>query len=146
MISCDTNILYTAYNASLADHTKAFRFIQEHRTDREFMLCEQVLMEFYCLLRNPALSARALTPEEAVHVIQTFRTNPAWRIVDVITHQRERMDRVWQRAAERNFAYRKIFDLRLAETLIGHGVTDFATRNLKDFAGCGFTRLFDPCL
>jgi len=37
------------------------------------------------------------------------------------------------------------FDIRLAKTLLYHGVDAFATRNLKDFASCGFARLFDPC-
>lgn len=127
-------------------HDAAYRFLKEQVANRDFVLCEQVLMELYCLLRNPKLSTYGLTPEEAVGVIQTYRANPAWRIVDFSSNQREKMDRIWKKAAERNFAYRKIFDLRLAETLIGHGVRDFATRNIKDFSECGFIRVFDPCL
>jgi len=145
MISCDTNILYAAYNESSPEHTAAYTFIHEHRTNPEFVLCEQVLMEFYCLLRNPSLKM-ALSAEEAVQVVHAFRTNPKWRVVDMILQHREGMNRVWKKAAERNFAYRRIFDLRLAETLISNGVDMFATRNLKDFADCGFKRVFDPCL
>lgn len=145
MISCDTNILYAAYNESSHEHATAYRFLREHCANPEFVLCEQVLMEFYCLLRNPALK-HALSAEDAVKVIQAYRTNPMWRIVDVISHHREGMNKIWRKASERNFAYRKIFDLRLAETLISNGVDAFATRNIKDFVESGFKRVFDPCL
>jgi hypothetical protein len=37
-----------------------------------------------------------------------------------------------------------IFDTRLALTLRHHGVTDFATGNLKHFDGFGFARLWNP--
>ena len=145
MISCDTNILYAAYNESSHEHATAYRFLREHCANPEFVLCEQVLMEFYCLLRNPALK-HALSAEDAVSVVQVYRMNPAWRMVDVVTHHRGWMNKVWQKASERNFAFRKIFDLRLAETLMAHGVDEFATRNIKDFSGCGFKRVFDPCV
>jgi len=54
------------------------------------------------------------------------------------------MSQVWSKAAEAGFAYRRIFDVRLAMTLRHHGVTELATRNKKDFAGLGFTRVWDP--
>lgn len=145
MISCDTNILYAAYNESSHEHALAYNFISEYRANPEFVLCEQVLMEFYCLLRSPALK-QALSAEDAVNVVQAYRVNPEWRIVDGIARHREGMNKIWRKASERNFAYRKIFDLRLAETLISNGVDTFATRNIKDFAECGFKRVFDPCL
>jgi predicted nucleic acid-binding protein len=78
-----------------------------------------------------------------VAVIQRFRASPAWRIVDVPGEARI-MDGVWRTAAMSGIAYRRIFDLRLAATLRHHGVTDFATRNIKDFAGLGFTKVWDP--
>ena len=40
--------------------------------------------------------------------------------------------------------YRRIFDIRLALTLLHFGVTDFATTNLKDFEGLGFERIWNP--
>ena len=41
-------------------------------------------------------------------------------------------------------SYRRIFDIRLALTLLRFGVTDFATTNLKDFEGLGLERIFNP--
>ena len=53
---------------------------------------------------------------------------------------------IWREASQDGFAYRKIFDVRLAATLLHHGALDFATRNTKDFAGLGFARVWDPLI
>ena len=37
-----------------------------------------------------------------------------------------------------------MFDARLGFTLRHHGVREFATRNIKDFDGIGFGRVWDP--
>jgi toxin-antitoxin system PIN domain toxin len=145
MISCDTNILYAACNQDAARHGGARKFLSDNMGSPSFVLCEQVLMELYCLLRNPSVSKRPLSASEATRVIQRFRENPSWRIVDVPSDHRACMERVWKAASGNAFAFRRIFDIRLAETLLHHGVEAFATRNLRDFADCGFKRLFDPC-
>ena len=36
-------------------------------------------------------------------------------------------DRLWREAGKANFAYRKLYDVRTALTLLEHGVTEFAT-------------------
>ncbi len=145
MISCDTNILYAACNQDAVGHASARAFLSAQAESTAFVLCEQVLMELYCLLRNPSVAKHPLTAHDAVALIQRLRSNPRWRIVDVPA-ERAAMERLWKTAAGNAFAFRRIFDVRLAETLLHHGVETFATRNLKDFAGCGFKRLFDPCV
>ena len=54
------------------------------------------------------------------------------------------MSAVWQDAAATGFARRRIIDVRLACTLLAHGVTDFATVNERDFQGLGFARVWNP--
>lgn len=100
-------------------------------------------MELYCLLRNPAVCRKPLSALDAVEIIQGLRSNPHWRVVDV-TLGGTVMDQVWKRAAESGFAYRRVFDVRIAATLQHHGVTQFATRNMGDFDGLGFDRVWDP--
>ena len=46
--------------------------------------------------------------------------------------------------AQAGLTRRHIFDLRLALTAQHHGVTQWATRNTRDFEGLGFQRLIDP--
>ena len=54
------------------------------------------------------------------------------------------MPEVWPAAAGPGFARRRIYDARLALTLRHHGVAEFATANVKDFEGFGFTRVWNP--
>jgi toxin-antitoxin system PIN domain toxin len=143
LTSCDTNVLYAAVNADAANHDKAREFLHEHRDNQRFVLCEQVLLELYCLLRNPAANRSPLSAERAVGVVLRLRTNPAWRIVDITSESRV-MDRVWPKAGTSGMAFRRVFDLRLAFTLVAHGVRSFATRNTGDFAECGFATVWDP--
>lgn len=143
MTSCDTNVLFAAYVSDCADHGRIAAFMERFANDREFILCEQVLMEFYCLLRNPHVAANPLSADEACNVIARLRSNPAWRIVDV-PEDASVMRAVWSFAARPGVAFRRIFDRRVSETLRYHGVDTFATRNTKDFADAGFTRLINP--
>ena len=54
------------------------------------------------------------------------------------------MDAVWKQAAAKNFAIRRIVDLRLGLSLVSCGVTEFATTNTKDFQQIGFSRVWNP--
>ncbi|MBN1269184.1 MAG: PIN domain-containing protein [Kiritimatiellae bacterium] len=106
----------------------------------ETAVCELVLMELYTLLRNPKVCARPLSAGAASEVVQSFRRHPYWRVLD---YAPEIADEMWALAA-RSAARLRIYDIRLALTLRHHGVTEFATRNVKDFQGFGFTRVWDP--
>jgi hypothetical protein len=54
------------------------------------------------------------------------------------------MNQLWELASNPAFPYRRIYDARLALTLRYHGVNEFATRNVKDFQGFGFKKLWNP--
>jgi len=139
--SCDTNILFHAACPRSPLHAKALAFVAAHASDRDFAICELALVEFYGLLRNPALLERPLSPAEAVALVQGYRRNRFWRVLD---YPGNLMNDLWIRAAKPGFARRRIYDARLALTLRHHGVDSFATRNLTDFEGYGFPRLWDP--
>lgn len=143
MISCDTNVLFAATNPDDACHAAAYDFVACHAEDANFVLAEQVLIELYGLLRNPAVLKRPLSASEAVSVIRAYRGNPVWSVVDVPQDGRV-MREVWQRAACPSFARRRIHDLRLAFTLRYSGVSEFYTRNVKDFVDVGFAKLENP--
>jgi len=145
MISCDTNILFAGMNELSSHHRTAKAFLNDYATSPNFVLCEQTLLELYCVLRNPIINApnKPLTAREAVDVITSLRENAFWAFVDIPSDVSV-MANVWAMASKDPFAFRRIYDLRLAFTLRHHGVTRFATRNKKDFAGCGFVEVFDP--
>lgn len=143
MISCDTNILFAATNPDDSNHEAAYDFVLAHAEDSDFVVAEQTLVELYGLLRNPVILKRPLSSAEAVAAVRVYRGNPCWSVVDVPQDGRV-MREVWRRAAAPDFARRRIHDLRLAYTLKYNGVTDFFTRNVKDFADVGFLRLENP--
>jgi uncharacterized protein len=144
MISCDTNILFIALESSRPGHPTARRFLESHQQDSDFALSELSLMELYVLLRNPATARRPLPAADAAEMIQTLRQNPRWDILDYPGPSAGIMTEVWQRASAQDFARRRVFDARLALTLRHHGVTEFATANLKDFQEYGFDRVWNP--
>ena len=144
MLSLDTNLLFEACVHATPRHAKAVTFLKDHAANRELALCELVLAELYVLLRNPALSRSPLDAPQAAAIIQSFRNNPAWQLIDYPGTGSSVADQLWRRMAQPDTPYRALFDARLALTLRHHGVTELATRNIKDFQGYGFTRVWDP--
>jgi len=143
VISCDTNILFPAFDRDSIHHARARTWLDDQASSQSFCLCEQVLMELYCLLRNPTVTDKPLGARDAVVLIMRLRSNPCWRIVDVVPGAGI-IERVWKQAASKGFAYGRIFDSRLAATLKHHGVTEFATRSLSHFKRSGFERVWNP--
>ena len=140
MLSIDTNILLYAQNADCTEHRRAYEFVTTCADREDVAICELVLVELYLLLRNPAVVSRPLASHAAVRVCRSYRLNPRWRV----SENAPVMEEVWRCAAEGNFARRRIVDARLALTLRHHEVTEMATANVKDFAGFGFDRVWDP--
>ena len=141
MTSCDTNILAYAYNEDVPEHERARSFLAKHLKDSEFAISEFALVEFYSLLRNPRVFPRALSPSDAVDLIQELRHNVYWRRVG---GEIDASTSVWRVAATHGFPRRAIFDAWLAYSLAAEGVTRFATRNVVDFARFDAFEVFDP--
>lgn len=145
MISLDSNVLLYAFTRGLPEHPAARAFVEALAAREDVAISEFVLVEFYRLLRLPVLHARPLSAGKAVEVIQTYRRHPRWRIVGFPEGGSAAFhDELWSLAARADFAYRRIFDARLALALRRHGVTEFATANVKDFQGFGFARVWNP--
>ena len=143
-MSCDTNVLFAVLDSESLHHASAVAFLQGLKDSEQFGLCELVLVELYGLLRNPTVSKRPLNGTEAAQVIRRFRSHPRWLVLDYPGPQADLMSRLWQLVAHADFPYRRVYDARLALTLRHHGVTEFATRNVKDFQGFGFKRVWNP--
>lgn len=85
-----------------------------------------------------------LPADEAVEVIQTYRTHPRWRLIGFPTESRPLHDTLWQKARATAFSFRKLYDTRSALTMTAQGVTELATANVKDFEGLGFRKVWNP--
>ena len=140
MVGIDTNILAYARLQDSPHHQSAVHFLEGLGGNSTVVIAELVLVELYLLLRNDKILSPSLTAAEAVKECQLIRAHPKWQLVDSADVMKE----VWPIAASEGFARRRIFDVRLAKTLQSHGVTDFATANIKDFEGLGFHRVWNP--
>ncbi len=140
MIAIDTNILIYARVASAPWHAQARSFLQSLSGDSGVIIAELVLVELYLALRNPAVLEPPLDAAAAAGECQFFRRHPHWALVE----HADVMGVVWNEAAKPDFARRRIIDVRLAKTLLSHGVTDFATANVRDFQDLGFNRVWNP--
>ena len=143
MIAFDANVLYAALVRTEETSEKALAIIQELSGRDDVVIAEQTLIETYGLLRNPIITKPPITGPEAVGTLDRIRANPHWKVVDIPADPAV-MRRVWRKASGRDFARRRIHDLRLAETLRYWKVDTFYTRNVRDFGGVGFKRLVNP--
>lgn len=144
MLSIDTNILLHGFNEDSPRHKAAAKWLQSIAPDEDVAISELILAEFYGLLRNPAVFKHPLPADEAVEVIQAYRTHPRWRLIGFPIESRPLHDALWQRARAKDFAFRKLYDARSALTMTSQGVTEFATVNVKDFEGLGFRKVWNP--
>ena len=140
MISFDTNLAVYAANSAMLQHTAARQFLESVAQENGVVICELMLVEFYLKLRNSKIFPRPLGAREAAVCCDRFRSNANWSVVESAPV----MEQVWKLAARKDFAFRRIIDARLALTLRHHGVSEFATTNVKDFKGFGFTRVWNP--
>jgi toxin-antitoxin system PIN domain toxin len=140
MLSIDTNLLLFSLNRDCAEHAKARKFVEACAGRPDMAIAELVLVELYVLLRNPAVLRKPLGAQEAATICKPFRTHPTWALIECAPV----MSRVWEAAARKGAPRRRIFDARLAYTLLHHGVSELATHNVKDFGDFGFDRVFDP--
>lgn len=144
MLAFDTNLLFYAVNQDSPFHRAARSFFDSVQKDSRVVISELMLVELYCLLRNPTINRAPLQARPAAEVIEAYRRHPQWRLVGFPPEGRRVHDQLWRAAARSGFAYRRIYDARMAFSLIAQGVRDFATANVKDFEGMGFHRVWNP--
>ncbi len=144
MLSIDTNILFHGFNEDSPGHDRALAWLTAIAGEEDVAISELILAELYRLLRNPAVLKHPLPADEAVEVIQTYRRHPRWRLIGFPIESRPLHDALWQRARAKDFAFRRLYDVRTALTMISQGVTEFATVNVKDFEGLGFRKVYNP--
>jgi uncharacterized protein len=142
MLTADTNLLIHAADPDSPYHEAARAFFASLVVaQEEFVLCELVLVELYMQLRNPAIFTQPYTAKESAAYCLALKQNPAWRCVDydplVSSH-------LWKWAMETKAGFRQMIDARIAFTLLHHGVTRFATANVKHFKGFGFEKVWNP--
>jgi toxin-antitoxin system PIN domain toxin len=144
MLSIDTNLLFHAFNEDSPRHAAAYAWLTSIQQQEDVAISEFILAELYGLLRNPAVLKHPLDADEAIEVVQTYRSHPRWRLIGFPLESRPIHDALWEKARRKEFAFRRLYDARSALTMTAQGVTEFATTNVKDYEGLGFRRVWNP--
>jgi len=139
MISADTNLFVYAADPDSPDHQAARRFLES--CGDGFVISQLILVELYMLLRNPAVFKNPYSAQEAAGYCLALAKSPRWRCVDYDPLVAKKL---WQWAKHTSRGHRGIIDARIGLTLRHHGVTHFATANVKDFEGLGFEKVWNP--
>jgi len=142
MKSLDTNILLYAADEDCPEHDAAIRLVTEAlRSPAEWMLSDQVLFEVYAGLRHPGVFAKPLAAAEAARRVAFLREESGFSFC---CHELRSWPKIHAGLSAPAFPRRRTYDLVLAVTLRGNGVTEFYTRNVTDFRDAGFERLVNP--
>jgi uncharacterized protein len=142
--SLDANLLLYCYSQASPFHQKALEFVERLAGRDDVAVSELVLVEFYTLLRNPAVLVNPLDEAGAVEVVQSYRHHPRWALLGFDPDSVGLHEELWTIAARKPFARRRIYDARLALSLRRQGIKEFATANVQDFEGFGFDRVWNP--
>jgi len=142
MLTADSNLLIHAADPDSIHHepAKAF-FTSAAQGTEEFVLCELILVELYMQLRNASIFAKPYTAKESAEYCLALKKNPMWRCIDYDPLVSEKL---WAWAIDTKAGFRQIIDTRIALTLRHHGVTRFATANVKHFKSFGFAEVWNP--
>ena len=140
MKSFDTNLVVHSANSDSPLHRPAREFLDQTARERNVVVCELMLVEVFLKLCNGRIFRNPMTPVQAGKYCQSLRANQNWLLVE----EAAIMEEVWRWTRRRDFAFRRIIDVRLGLTLRHYGVTEFATTNLKDFRGLGFSKVWNP--
>lgn len=143
MKSGDTNLLLYAMNRGCAEHAAAKAWLEKALAEpREWIFADQVLFELYRLLRHPKVTAKPLTAKAALAQIAWFREETGFLHCG---YDESRWAGVMEALAKQGKrSGLLVHDAVLAETLRAQGVTQFYTRNPKDFASFGFFEVVNP--
>jgi predicted nucleic acid-binding protein len=144
MLSIDSNILLPAVDAGHQGHAPAAAFLRSIHGRDDVVISEFILLELYVLLRNPAVVRSPLNAATAAGICEAYRAHPRWQLAGFPPDSRPLHDQLWPHLRARQFARRRVYDLRTALCLLRSGVTEFATVNIRDFRGLGFARVWNP--
>jgi predicted nucleic acid-binding protein len=142
MKSLDTNILVYASNEDAPEYEKARQLIEALiESPQDWIVADQVLIETYRALRNPAVIQHPLSPGDASALLHFYREEAGCRRCCYELGMWRPLQKYLNSA---RFDPRKTFDALLAVTLLGNAVDTFYTRNTKDFKQFGFQTLINP--
>lgn len=142
MKSLDTNLLIYAANQGCTEHAIARQLAESILAEpQEWMLADQVLFEYYRALRNPVILEHPLTAKKAAEQVRFLREEAGCMHC---AYSLDLWDSVWPHLSKKALRGIGVFDAILAVTLQANGITQFYTRNVKEFKRFGLFEVINP--
>jgi len=140
--SLDTNLLIYAANQSCEEHPVARKLAESLLAEPEdWMLADQVLFEYYRALRNPAILERPLNARQATKQVRFLREEAGCLHC---AYSSELWGSVSPHLSKESLRGIGVFDAILAVTLHANGITQFYTRNAKEFKRFRLFEVINP--
>jgi predicted nucleic acid-binding protein len=142
MNSLDTNILIYASNEDVPEYAKAQKLVGELlAAPADWIIADQVLIEFYRALRNPAVFQSPASAPDAGGMVNFYREEAGCQRCCFELEMWQWLERHLKSS---RFEAKRTYDAVLAVTLISNTVDVFYTRNTRDFRGFGFRSVVNP--
>ncbi len=125
----DTNILVYAYNAGSEYHATC-RTLLDRATKGDLNVClaPQILFEFFAVVTNPSRVAKPITFDEALDEMTKLADSLLLITPAINVH-----DSVINLMRQLGFGSKHIYDVVLAATMLGNGVTQLYTYDVERF-------------
>ena len=142
MKSLDTNMLIYAANQSCEEHAVARELAESLLAEpQDWMLADQVLFEYYRALRNPVILEHPLSARQAANQVRFLREEAGCLHC---AYSSDLWDSVSPHLSKESLRGIGVFDAILAVTLQANGITQFYTRNVREFKRFGIFEVINP--
>lgn len=138
----DTNVLVYGYFPESPRHA-ASRALLDQTQDAAAGLCiaPQNLVEFFSIVTSPKRVTKAMTSAEAIALVEELLALPGLTLLAVPPDVVARWLRILRQPSTKG---REVFDLQLAATMLGNGVSKLFTYNIADFQGIDGIQAITP--
>ena len=138
----DTNVLVYAHDVTSPYHEACSRLLgAAQQTNARLCLTPQTLAEFFAVVTSPKRVTTPRTPREATDAIEALLSRPGVSLLHIPPAVVAR----WIELVRTHPVSRqRIYDLQLAATMFGNGITRLYTYNDRDFEGIAGLELLVP--
>ena len=135
-------MLIYAANESCEEHAVARELAESLLAEpQNWMLSDQVLFEYYRALRNPVILERPLSARQAANQVRFLREEAGCLHC---AYSLNLWDSVSPYLSKESLRGIGAFDAILAVTLKANGITQFYTRNVREFKRFGLFEVINP--
>lgn len=134
----DTNILIYAENETSPYHPQAKKFIESQAFNSSLAISPQIMVEFYSIMTNPALTLRADKPEQIIIKLELILNSGMFKVILPNEKTPHTILRLLRKVAIKG---KDVHDLHLAATMLDNQIETIYTADTKIFHQLGLNAI-----